>query len=379
MSVSKNPLFAAAFCWALALAVDHVRSRERIPWHRMLEWGLVTLIAINAAKFATPLMAVLLVLVLLGRWGWGAWRTALVAVAIPLVLLQAGLKVGVAQEWIIPGDPMAGKGVQVLSMGLTLKVDPDALSEQDRADLEKIFDVDLMREKYKPATMGPIRGAGYREGAYQWRTVTAEEASRFNGIWLDLATDEPALIADGVLLKSYRFFDPVTHGRDNRPTITTDDAASGLTVTGPARLSDDFINTRGRETIDSAAAFVNGTPGLRFLMEAPLRTVLVILLAILAISLRRPSAWIWALPLALHAGVLLIAPVDSSGRYALGITYFLPFALLALAASREWVSVGQPGGQGEPGAARTGPRRPVTLRHVAHPQPLSCSRRPCAP
>ncbi len=334
VAIAKNPLFGAAFVWLIALAFDHVRSRESPHWMRALELVLPAVMALNSAKFAQPILAVLLIMVLIAQVSWAKWRVALAGLALPILLTQLVVDIGIAQEKIIPGDPMAGKGLQIQSMALTLKERPGALSPEDERALNEIFDVEMMIEGYQPRTMAPVRGAGFREGAYQWREVTRQEASEFNGIWRRLALAEPDMVVNGALLTSYRFFDPFTPASDNRPSITNDDSIQTLVITDGATLSDDFTNLERRETLHEVANDLSTDEWLLLPTNGVARTVVVILLATAAIILRRPAAWIWALPMALHCGVFLLSPLDSSGRYALGVTYFMPFAILAFASAR---------------------------------------------
>ncbi|MDO5661193.1 MAG: DUF6020 family protein [Brachybacterium sp.] len=338
MAIAKNPLFAAAFVWLLALAVDHVRSNGSPGSFRWFEWAAVTLIALNSAKFALPIIVVMIALVAMSRRDWTTVKLLLIGAVIPLIAFQMALRIGVDQDRIIPGDPLAGQGLQIQSMALTLRERPDALSGEDRQALDRIFDIEVMRENYIPATMAPVRGAGFRDGAYRWQEVTAEEAAQFDAIWLRLAQDEPDMITNGVLLTSFRFFDPLTQSRDNRPSIRSDDSISEISVDGENHLSDDFTNKEAREAIEAFALDVNSSEWLFYWGNSSTRIVMVILLATAAIALRRPGAWVWALPLALHCGVMLISPLDSSGRYALGITYFAPFAILALAGGKNTTS-----------------------------------------
>lgn len=334
MAISKNPLFGAALVWLIALAVDHVLGADRPRWLRSVEWAVPALLALNSAKFALPIIVVLLILALLGRSGWSGWKVVLTGVAVPILVTQMVVGIGVAQGKIIPGDPLAGKGLQIQSLALTLRERPEALSAEDRRALDEIFDVDLMVEEFTPRTMGPIRGAGFIDGAYRWRSVTAQEAAAFNGIWKRAALEEPAMMGNAVILTTYKYFDPFTQAKDNRPTIRNDDGVSVLEVTDGVHLNDDFTNLERREDLNAVADDVASEPWLLLARNGSTRTVLVILLATAAIVLRRPAAWIWALPMALHCGVFLLAPLDSSGRYALGVTYFLPFAVLAVASAR---------------------------------------------
>lgn len=332
-SIAKNPLFAAAFVWWLALSVEHARSTGRPPRWRWLEWLVVTLVMLISAKFALYIVAVQIVVLVIVRRGWPAWRSVGFSLVLPTMVFYLALKSVVAAGWVIPGDPLAGNGLQIQTTAVVLKEHPDALSPSDRDRLEEIFDVDMMVDVYDPATMKPIRGAGYSDGAYKWREVTREEAAQFPDIWWDLVRSEPRTVADGVLFKAYAFFDPLTQGRFNWPNIRINDLMQSKKINGLV-LTDDGTNDALRTRLHDATVTVNETSGLSLVIASSVRVVLVILLVTAGIALRRPSVWVWGLPLALHSAVLVMSPLSSSGRYALGIAYALPFAVLAVAASR---------------------------------------------
>lgn len=330
IAIAKNPLFAAAFIWWLAIAIDFFVSRhETISLRRIAPWGITTLIMLVSAKFAIYIIVVQLIILLIARRRKKSWVEVLAALAVPVLLFQIILRLLIAAEVVIPGDPLAGKGPQIQSLALALRESPTTLTDEQKADLDKIFDVEIMSQDFDQWTMAPIRGAGYREGAYRWKEVTRAEAARFDKLWLQAVKNEPLLIIDGIIMQSFRFFDPLSEGRDNTPSIRTDDGISAVHVNGHV-LSDDGLNDHLREALHQLNSDIMDTPWLRLLLESSLRVALVVVLAIAGILMRRPAVWIWALPLALHCGVLIISPLASSGRYALGITYAIPLVVLAL-------------------------------------------------
>ncbi|PWH06407.1 hypothetical protein DEO23_05390 [Brachybacterium endophyticum] len=347
MSVAPGPLFAAALCWLLALSVDHVRSREEIAPRRMLEWTLVALVVACSARVGIPVLLVLLVMTVLARHGWQAWRTALVSLALPALVVPAALAIGVTQHRIIPEDPMRERGLQIQSLALALHQNPDSLSAQDAKTLDRVFDVEKLGTSYDPASIDAALGAGDGDGAYRRQSVTAAEVAEFPGVWKDTVADQPTIVADGMLLSTFRLFDPLGYGRGNLPTTTQDDGAADVLIGGDGHLSDDGVNSGGRDAVHAIAGALNGHDGLRVLTEAPLRVVVVLLLTTIAVALRRPNAWVWALPVALCTWALVKSPDDSSGLDSLAFVYLVPFALLALAGSRELVARGTPHGAAE--------------------------------
>ncbi|MCG7309586.1 DUF6020 family protein [Brachybacterium sp. ACRRE] len=313
LSLSPAALGAASLCWFLALVIDHVHSREPIHGGRVLEWALAALLLLSCSALAVPLVIVLLVMTLMMRRGREAWRVALVALVVPLLVVLVGTRLGASQGMLGTEDPVAQHGLQAQSIALALREDPDALSAEDADALAKIFDVDDLRDRYAP-------GAPARLLEAENDDVSAAQAERLPDIWWHLAQNHPGLAADGILLEVSSTFDPFAHGRQNLPG-TADDGAPG-----------------------AVASVLDGTPGLRLLVESPLRVVAVLLVGVIAVALRRPGVWFWAVPIGILTGALALMPADASGGAALVIGCFLPFALLALSASRELVEVGSPDG-----------------------------------
>jgi hypothetical protein len=313
LSLSPAALGAASLCWFLALTLDHVHSREPIRGGRVLEWALATLILLSCSALALPLVVVLLVMAVITRRGLEAWRTALIALVVPLLVVLVGTRLASSQGMLGTEDPVAQHGLQVQSIALALSEDPDALSAQDADALAEVFDVDALREDFTPGAPGRALEA-------ENDSVSAAQAEQLPRIWWDLAQDHPGLAADGVLLEVAGTFDPFAHGRQDLPG-TADDGTPG-----------------------AVGSVLDGTPGLRLLVESPLRVVAVLLLGVIAVALRRPGVWFWAVPIGVLTVSLALMPADASGGAALVIGCFLPFALLALSASRELVEDGSPDG-----------------------------------
>lgn len=321
MDLSKNPLFAAASVWWLALLIERTLSGTR---RRLWAWELAisTTLIIVSAKFGVYIALVGAVMLLVQRLGWRAIVAAMIApIAVVQVALQALMGLGI----LIPDDPIEARVVQLQQIALILREDPDAVSAADRAVLERVFDTEAMARVYVPDSADPVKSSGFGDnGSYRWQTVRPEDWDGFTGVWLDLAAARPDLFVDAFLLKTDRFLDPVAEVWPLPPTAPMD-----WTVSYSLDLTD--VGAPGRAALEAIGQGVYRTPAaLPF--SASAWTVVTVLLCVAAITLRRRGAWVWSLPLALQVGVALLSPLNGSGRYLLGLMYAAGLVLLALGA-----------------------------------------------
>ncbi|MGI6879175.1 DUF6020 family protein [Microbacterium sp. gxy059] len=329
LALAKNPLFAAALVWWVAVCIDAVLSSRPVSARRLVGWACLTLVLLCSAKYGVYIVLAQLLLLIVLRRGRRRWAETLTALALPIVITEALLRGLIAGGFVIPNDPMEAKSLQIQSLGLVLQQDPEALTPEERSSLSPIFDPDAMSRDFDPDFVRPLRSSGYIDGAYRWRTVTQEEAAAFDGIWAAVAAREPLLVTDSVIRGAFRFFDPLSRGFDNWPRADADDGIQAVPIDGH-HFGDDGRNDAARDALTATTAHVESLPGIRLLLEPSVRVVLVLLLAAAAIAARVRAAWVWALPLILHCGVLIAAPLAASGRYSLGIVYALPVAILAL-------------------------------------------------
>lgn len=325
MDLSKTPLFAAAFVWWLALLAERVLAAgSRRLWTG--EVAVATTVLIVSAKFGGYVALAGAAALLLHRVGWRRVVTGMVA---PVLVLQAALHGLMAAGLVIPDDPVEGRAVPLQQIALTLREDPGALSAADRAALERLFDTAAMARVYEAGTADPVKSSGLfaDKPSYRWRTLRPDDWDGFTGVWLRLGAARPDLYVDAFLLKSDGYLDPLARVAIAPPTRTWDWTVSYSLDLAP-------VNAGGRTLLVDGIRAVEATP-VRHLLAPPAWAVATVLLCTTAVLLRRRGALAWCLPVALQVGVALLAPLNGSGRYLLGVYYVTGLALLILAARGE--------------------------------------------
>lgn len=318
MDLSKNPLFAAAFVWWLALVIDRALLSRRRWW--VAETLVATTVMILSVKFGLYVALAGALLLLLHRAGW---RAVALGVLVPVAVLQVALRGLIGVGVVIPDDPTEARVTQLQQVALIAREDPAALTPERRAVIERVFDLDAMVAAYVPETADPVKSSGFEDnGSYRWRTVQPQDWDGFTGVWLQLAAERPDLFVDAFLLKSDKYLDPAADTYPWPPLRTWD-----WTVSYSLDLSG--VNPGGRSALEAGLAAAYASPA-RYLISPSAWAVLTLLLCAVAVSLRRPGAMTWSLLLALQIGVALLAPLNGSGRYLLGVIYAAGVVFLAL-------------------------------------------------
>lgn len=326
----KNQLFCAAFVWWLALLARLLHSRGPVRglgrgW--FVETFAVSLLMAVTVQFGWILLVAQAAVMALRRRERVA---ALVAVAIPAVLVYGSISAATAAGVLIPSDPIETKGVQLQVLALILNEHPDALSDEQRDDLSRIFDLDAFVASFNPSSSDPLKSTGplaRKTASFRYETVQPEDWDSFNAIVLDVAARYPGTLVDGLFLKSYRYLDPVDEGTDWYPpwSPTYDRTIDGYRV---APLE---VNATARAWTRDRAFDCYQVSACRPLLSHGVRTIVVVLLLAAAIACRRRLAWFWALPFALQLAIAGVSPLSAGGRYVLAFTYGLAVVLLLLA------------------------------------------------
>ncbi|QLQ11423.1 MAG: hypothetical protein HZY75_14895 [Nocardioidaceae bacterium] len=212
MSHSKNQLFAAGFAWWLALLAEYLHAERRMLRRWYVEMVLVGVLITASVLFGWILLVCQAIAMLFLRRGW---RGPLTAMAVPALVVHGAVVVLVSMGTVIPSDPIETKGLQLQQLTLILKEHPDALSAQDRAALSRIFDTDVMVEVFDPDSSDPVKSTGpfiRKTDSYQYKTVQPQDWDAFNGIYLRAALKYPGTFLDGLVLKTYRYLDPLDKG-----------------------------------------------------------------------------------------------------------------------------------------------------------------------
>ncbi|QCW52030.2 hypothetical protein FE634_19380 [Nocardioides dongxiaopingii] len=328
MAEHKNQLFCAAFVWWLALLARLVHSPEPVGRRWYAETVAVSLVMAVSVQFGWIVLVAQALALLVTRH-----RVAgLVAVGVPAVLVYASIALVTAGGAAVPSDPVETKGTQMQLLALTLREHPDALTERERADLSRIFDLDEMVAVFDPSSSDPLKSTGPLErksGSFRYETVQPEDWDVLNPVVVRLAREYPATFVDGLFLKSYRYLDPFDEGTDWYPPWSP---GYERTVDGHQVAPVELNATLRGTTRDVARSCYSSFP-CRPTLSHGVRTVALVLLLAAAIAVRRRYAWLWALPFALQLGIAGVSPLSAGGRYVLAFTYALGVVVLLLATS----------------------------------------------
>ena len=233
---------------------------------------------------------------------------------------------------LIPSDPIETKGVQLQVLALILNEHPDALTDEQRADLSRIFDLDAFVASFDPSSSDPLKSTGplaRKTRELQYETVQPEDWDTFNAIVLDVGARYPGdRSSTALFLKSYRYLDPFDEGTDwyppwsdgVRPHHRRLPGRAARRQPGRARL-DPRPRLRLLRRLGVPAADLARRPHRRSSCCCwPRRS-----------RARRRFAWLWALPFALQLAIAGVSPLSAGGRYVLAFTYGLAVVLLLLA------------------------------------------------
>mgnify|MGYP001283875787 CR=1 FL=1 len=327
MSHTKNHLFAAALVWWLALIAQFVHSPQRVPRRWYVETTLVSTLLAVSVLFGWILLVAQAVIMLGVRRG----RFVAVAVmAVPALVVHFTVSAAVAGGLLIPSDPIETKGVQLQQLALILREHPDALNEQDREDLSRIFDLEAMAAAYDPDVSDPVKSSGpyaTKTDSFRYQTVQPEDWEAFTGIWLRAGMQHPDTFIDALAAKTYRYLDPFDEGTHFYPPWAGDYER----VVGDHQLAPVGFNSTTRPLVRGAVFGCEMVSVCRPLVSHPVRTVAVVLLCAAAIVVRRRFAWLWAMPFALQVAIMGMSPLAAGGRYALGFTYGIAIVIMLMA------------------------------------------------
>ncbi|GAA4814328.1 DUF6020 family protein [Nocardioides caeni] len=327
MSHSKNQLFAAALVWWLALVAQYVHSPEPVGRRWYVETTLVSLVFAVAVLFGWMILlaqALIMLGVRRGRWA------PLAVMAVPGLLVHGTVSLAVGTGLIIPSDPIETKGVQLQQLALILKEHPDALSDEDRAALSRIFDLEAMAEAFDPDISDPVKSSGpfdRKTESFKYKTVQPEDWDDFTGIWLRAGAEHPDTFLDALVMKSYRYLDPLDRGTNWYPPWS----GTYERTVGDHQLAPVDFNKGPRTAVRDEAYDCYDEMACRPLLSHSLRTVLLVLICAAAIAVGRRFSWLWAMPFALQIGIVVMSPLSAGGRYALGFTYGLAIVILLMA------------------------------------------------
>ncbi|PLS31951.1 hypothetical protein Uis1B_0041 [Bifidobacterium margollesii] len=342
ISLTKSPLFAFAFVWWFGVlyelyatpfrtSLPHTAIPPTVIPRAIIPLALSTLVMLASAKYALYVVALQIVLALLAdRKRWRIW---LVAMVIPLIVFQGALTALTATDTIIGGDPIESKGLQLQQIGRVARNRPESIPDSARREIAPIIDLDAAAKAYFPQDADRMKSSGSAEDkpiVYRWRTVTADDMTRFTKAWIEIGRAAPVDYIDGALAKMYGYFD-VTDGAYVSMTYYIDNGVMERSTPGIKHWLGGWR--------DAVAAFANGWAGIPVLgwpTHGNFWVVLTLVVGAAEVVLRRWRSLAFHLPMLLLMGVMMTAPANNFERHMLPLAF--AFAFLALWFRRDSIS-----------------------------------------
>lgn len=330
LGLTKSPLFAASLIWWFGCCyqlyrAQHAGLRARDVQRRFfLEFTAATGLMLISAKYATPIIAVATITMLIA---FKRMRIIpLLTMLLPLMVFQIALGAAIHTGAIINGDPIEGKSMQLLQISRTAARNPDAITPQLRKELAPIINVNQAGLAYNPQDADSVKSSGsniHKYVAYQWTTVTEQDMQHFNSAWLALAKHAPVEYLDASLANSYGYFDIA-----DTPYVSAFYYANNFNYAKVPVLDGWLGGIR-----HPVAAFLQGwsrVPVLGWPLHGNFWTVIALVVGACQIALRRWRLLSWQIVVLLLMGVMILAPANNFDRHMLPLLVIAPLMLWEL-------------------------------------------------
>lgn len=223
-------------------------------------------------------------------------------------LLHVNKKVNETENLSIPLLQMAGY----------ITAYPDELTEEEKAILDKVINVDEVPAVYNPDISDPLKDA------YAGKSPTAEDMKAFWSLYFRFLSRHPLKFLEVLIAKSYGYFDPFT-GRIDKPFTCYGFGQIGGRIEG-------MLGIQLHSATDDLSAIMNYVSDLENIPVVQLLTrcgfYMALLLYFIFASIRyRVNRWI-ILPMAAFAAGLVATPVNAYFRYNIPLVFCAPFLIL---------------------------------------------------
>ena len=333
ISLTKSPLFAFAFVWWFGvwyeLHMTHIKALPTINGKptRLRKRSIMALIISScvmliSAKYAWYIILFTLILALINDRK--RWKTYLVALLLPTILIHGGIVFLTNTGAIIGGDPIESRGIQLQQIARVAKYNPKGIPADAAEKLEPIFNLDQMAEAYSWQDADPVKSSGIqsKKVSYKWRTVTEDDMKNFNEAWLEIVVANPVIALDAFFTECFGYFD-VT----DLPYVSMDYYVNNDYV----QSGNVWIHLYNHDWRDAVAGFAKGwgnIPVVGWVTHGNLYVTLMLLVGAAEVVLRRWRSLSWHLPLLLLMGVMITAPANNFERHMLPVAFVFGFVCL---------------------------------------------------
>lgn len=343
ISLTKSPVFAFAFLWWFGVGYElHMtrgasgsisRSTSSSTSRGAGRGGspraqtvtalvLSTCVMMISAKYAWYLLIIQVVLLVIADRR--RWRTYAVALAVPVVLIHAGMALLFSTGVVISGDPIESRGIQLQQIARVAKLNPDGIPASARELLAPVFNLDQMADAYFQQDADPVKSSGIqaKKVSYRWRSVTKEDMRNFDKAWLQIVKANPRIAMDAFLAKCFGYF-AVT----DKPYVSMDYYLTNDYVTDWSTWIKSW-QPRWRATVAKTAQRIGAIPVLGWLTHGNFYVVLTLLVGAAEVIERRWSTLVWHIPLLLLMGVMITSPANNFERHMLPVAFVFGFVAL---------------------------------------------------
>ncbi|MEA4927470.1 MAG: DUF6020 family protein [Candidatus Limiplasma sp.] len=347
--VIKDVPYTAMFLVYMVCLAHALLHRERLPasarWRVLygLSALLLLLLRPNGALVVMPTTAVLAVLqwkaaktaVLPAKQGhipgtvgkpdklprhFGPFGRALTVLLLPLLLA------GAFQGWAVPALAYVPEstpdllGVAFQQTARIVRNDPQAVTADDKAVLDRLLEADALADAYAPHSSD-----GVRKLFRYWNGHTGEDVLRFVGVWARLTAEHPLTAFHAFWSLSGGFLDPFDTRNPTVSTMPEQDSAKyphAYTFAHPAALQG------YHDRMDSLERSYRSLPLFAQLDAVGLYAWVALFgLWLTRRAERRGLGWLWLPPLLTLTACLFSAGFPAGTRYALPLVLGAPFAL----------------------------------------------------
>jgi len=333
ISLTKSPLFAFAFVWWFGvwyeLHMTHIKAMPtingkpvRLRKRSIAAFIIASSVMLISAKYAWYIIVFAFLLALCNDRK--RWKTYLVTLLLPTVLIHGGIVALTNTGAIIGGDPIESRGIQLQQIARVAKYNPQGIPKDARKKLDKVFNLDQMAESYFQQDADPVKSSGIqsKKVSYKWRTVTAADMKDFNKAWLEIVKANPVIALDAFFAECFGYFN-VT----DLPYVSMDYYVNNDYV----QVDNDWIHSYNHDWRDRVAGFAKGwgnIPVLGWVTHGNLYVTLTLLIGAAEVILRRWRSLSWHLPLLLLMGVMITSPANNFERHMLPVAFVFGFLCL---------------------------------------------------
>lgn len=333
ISLTKSPLFAFAFVWWFGvwyeLHMTHIKALPTINGKpmKLRKRSLAALfmsscVMLISAKYAWYIILFAALLAIINDRK--RWKTYVVALMLPTVLIHGGLVYLVNSGAVIGGDPIESRGIQLQQIARVAKYNPQGIPEDAAKKLAPVFNLDQMAESYFQQDADPVKSSGIqsKKVSYKWRTVTKDDMKDFNDAWWQIVKANPQIALDALFAECFGYFN-VT----DLPYVSMDYYVNNDYV----QSDNEWIHLYNHQWRNQVAGFAKKwgqIPVLGWVTHGNLYVTLTLLIGAAEVVLRRWRSLSWHLPLLLLMGVMITAPANNFERHMLPIAFVFGFLCL---------------------------------------------------